>query len=231
MEDWDVRRDGRVVIVFSASNYYRPDSNLGAYCTVEPNLDYKCVTFASMHTNVSKKLKGKVDPMTMKIHALLKGHRRDLLVEAAHWVKVLECVVPLKVPWTSMRLELTIHGATEGDVDCVSTFGDQIAIIKSGGTLMDTVYRRKDQLEGTFRIMDADDSGTLTFDEVEFACKLLNKHMDNPFSKEDVEGLARATDINGDGVIDLNEFLESFRLTDTVSITAASEHGTGQGLQ
>ena len=52
-------------------------------------------------------------------------------------------------------------------------------------------------------------------DEFEEACSLLSKHVGSDISKETVRDMARCIDINKDGFIDFNEFLEAFRLVDT----------------
>ena len=52
-------------------------------------------------------------------------------------------------------------------------------------------------------------------DEFEEACSLLSKHVGSDISKKSVQDMARSIDINKDGYIDFNEFLEAFRLVDT----------------
>lgn len=49
-------------------------------------------------------------------------------------------------------------------------------------------------------------------EEFSDACKLLRQHMPNPITQEQLVDICRLMDINKDGLVDLNEFLETFRL-------------------
>lgn len=46
------------------------------------------------------------------------------------------------------------------------------------------------------------------------ACNLIKEHMPNPITQEHVIEICKLMDMNKDGLVDLNEFLESFRLVD-----------------
>ena len=50
--------------------------------------------------------------------------------------------------------------------------------------------------------------------EFEEACVLLSRHTNSPLSPKDVRHMARNLDLNNDGQIDFNEFLEAFRIVD-----------------
>lgn len=57
-------------------------------------------------------------------------------------------------------------------------------------------------------------SGYITLEEFSEACQLLGKYMPNPMTQEQLVDICRLMDINKDGLVDLNEFLESFRLAE-----------------
>ena len=68
-------------------------------------------------------------------------------------------------------------------------------------------YSNQAELVKLFEMLDSDNSGTLETKEMVDACKSLPM-----FNGVDVEKLAALMDFNKDGKVDLNEFMEAFRL-------------------
>lgn len=54
--------------------------------------------------------------------------------------------------------------------------------------------------------------GFISLDEFNEACDLLEKHLPDNDSKEELMDMCKLMDINKDSLVDLNEFLETFRL-------------------
>lgn len=80
--------------------------------------------------------------------------------------------------------------------------------------MADSLYRNKSSLEAIFRILDKDNSGQISLEEFGEACHLLHKHLPEHDTEEDLLEMCKMMDINKDGLVDLNEFLEAFRLCD-----------------
>lgn len=57
-------------------------------------------------------------------------------------------------------------------------------------------------------------TGFITLEEFSEACQLIGKYMPNPMTQDQLVDICRLMDINKDGLVDLNEFLESFRLAE-----------------
>ena len=57
--------------------------------------------------------------------------------------------------------------------------------------------------------------GVVSMEEFEECCQLLNQHMNSNIPGNSIKDLARSIDMDKDGCIDFNEFLEAFRLVNT----------------
>ncbi|GLG94691.1 Uncharacterized protein GBIM_01844, partial [Gryllus bimaculatus] len=85
-------------------------------------------------------------------------------------------------------------------------------------TVTDTLYRNKESLQAAFRVIDKDHSGYITAEEFEEALTLLGEQL--PGAAAD---LCRSLDMNKDGAVDLNEFLEAFRLVQLAAAGGATD--------
>lgn len=56
--------------------------------------------------------------------------------------------------------------------------------------------------------------GYISLEEFSEACNLIKEHMPNPITQDQLVDICRLMDINKDGLVDLNEFLETFRMVD-----------------
>ena len=85
--------------------------------------------------------------------------------------------------------------------------------LKADFSLTDTIYRYKDTLESIFRAIDKDHSGQISREEFRDCCMLISHHDSSTcFTEKSIEEMANTIDMNKDGFINLNEFLETFRI-------------------
>ncbi|KAK6620486.1 hypothetical protein RUM44_006888 [Polyplax serrata] len=161
-------------------------------------------------------------------------------ITTSNWCTAMENSTGLRIPWRMLKEKLVMTDADTGKVMYATTFQDHLPGPKIGKmTVVETLYRNKTSLEAIFRIIDKDNSGNLsivrptesdvypnklahvlppagyiTLDEFSEACSLLSKHIPNSVPQEQLLDICRSMDMNKDGQVDLNEFLETFRLVD-----------------
>ncbi|XP_030372419.1 serine/threonine-protein phosphatase rdgC isoform X4 [Scaptodrosophila lebanonensis] len=228
--------DNKVITIFSASNYYAMGSNKGAYMRLNNQLMPHFVQYISAASQTKRlsfrQRMGIVESSALKELAVrMRDHRDELELEfqkcdpdgsghitISKWCCVMESVTKLGLPWRLLRDKLA-PGTDSQSVNYVTTLDllDTDVIMEAeadGTTVMDALYANKSSLVTIFNIIDADNSGEITLDEFETAIDLLVAHMPGVYSKEEMLEKCRMMDLNGDGKVDLNEFLEAFRLSD-----------------
>ena len=62
--------------------------------------------------------------------------------------------------------------------------------------------------------MDQDNSGVISMQEFTDVCAFLGNHNNSKFDEKQIMDLAKSIDLDKNGVIDFNEFLEAFRIVD-----------------
>ncbi|KAH8419549.1 hypothetical protein KR222_005062 [Zaprionus bogoriensis] len=228
--------DNKVITIFSASNYYALGSNKGAYMRLNHLLIPHFVQYVSAASQAKrltfKQRVGIVESAALKELAVRMREHRDELetqfrkydpndkgcISISKWCYVMEEVTKLGLPWRMLRDKLA-PGTDSQSVNYFRTLDllDSDVIMEAeadGTTVMDALYANKTSLETIFNIIDADNSGEITLDEFEKAIDLLVAHMPGVYSKAEMLEKCRMMDLNGDGKVDLNEFLEAFRLSD-----------------
>ncbi|XP_021924333.1 serine/threonine-protein phosphatase rdgC isoform X1 [Zootermopsis nevadensis] len=230
---YELTHSSKVITIFSASNYYEVGSNKGAYVKlVGPQLAPHFVQFTAA-TPQTKKLTfrqrvGLVESSAIReLSCQILARREQLLEEflkhdpektglisLSEWCAAMEDQTRLGIPWRMLREKLVTLDPSTGKVEYHSTFQEHTNGRRSSGTtVVETLYRNKSSLEAIFRIIDKDNSGYISMEEFSDACSLLGEHLPQ-IPPEQLVDICRSMDINKDGLVDLNEFLETFRLVD-----------------
>ncbi|OPL21689.1 serine 2 threonine-protein phosphatase with ef-hands, partial [Mytilus galloprovincialis] len=143
-------------------------------------------------------------------------------VKVKEWCEVMEYVMRMDLPWRSLRSKLVKDDPGTDIMVLYHTMFDQYHLYHrytgNGPTLTEMLYRNKDNLETIFRILDRDNSGQISMEEFEETIKMLIKHQGLKVPERDILDIAHSIDINKDGSIDFNEFLEAFRIVDHFGI-------------
>uniref|UniRef100_M3ZR43 Serine/threonine-protein phosphatase n=1 Tax=Xiphophorus maculatus TaxID=8083 RepID=M3ZR43_XIPMA len=139
------------------------------------------------------------------------------VISLRHWATATERVLKLGLPWRVLRPQL-INRAQHGMVD-YQQWIRELSITEpkpevSDTSILETMYKNHSNLETIFRIIDTDHSGLISFEEFRQTWKLLSSHLKMEISDKAITDLAQSMDFNKDGSIDINEFMEAFRLVD-----------------
>uniref|UniRef100_F6Z9L0 Serine/threonine-protein phosphatase n=1 Tax=Ornithorhynchus anatinus TaxID=9258 RepID=F6Z9L0_ORNAN len=230
-EGYDICHNGRVVTVFSASNYYEEGSNRGAYLKLNPDMSPRFVQYQVSKTTHKKTFNQRVSLVeSTALRALrerLIGHRSELVaafrrfdpgdtgkISVPDWVSVMESVLNLPVPWRSLCTHLASLDP-EGRVDYLSCFSHlqvQEPVLEAHSALVETLYRYRSDLEIVFNIIDKDHSGLISMEEFRQMWQLFNAHHHVNVDDTTIDHLAQSMDLNKDGSIDFNEFLKAFHV-------------------
>ncbi|XP_063696667.1 serine/threonine-protein phosphatase rdgC isoform X2 [Culicoides brevitarsis] len=236
----------KVITIFSASNYYEIGSNKGAYLKLDPHLNTHFVQYTAAASKTRKltfrQRVGLVESSALReLGAKLYDKRSELekefklrdpdnkgVLPLAKWCEALEAATHLGLPWRMLRERLSPPELDKPptEVDYVKTLvlldTDAIREAQAGSTsVAESLYKNKSSLETIFKILDKDNSGYISLDEFDEACNLLRQHF--PYeTHEQLMDMCRMMDINKDGLVDLNEFLEAFRLCESTKESLSS---------
>uniref|UniRef100_A0A3Q1FXF5 Serine/threonine-protein phosphatase n=1 Tax=Acanthochromis polyacanthus TaxID=80966 RepID=A0A3Q1FXF5_9TELE len=224
----------RVLTIFSASNYYEVGSNRGAYIRMGPDLVPHFIQYQASRTSRELTLTQSVGwterSALRALREQLFVHKSDLIsafqefdpnntgmISLRHWASATETVLNLGLPWRVLRPQL-VNSTKYGMVD-YQQWIRELSITEpkleiSDTSILETMYKNHSNLETIFRIIDTDHSGSISFEEFRQTWKLLSSHLKTEISDEAIADLAQSIDFNKDGSIDINEFMEAFRLVD-----------------
>ncbi|CAH2220583.1 serine threonine- phosphatase with EF-hands 1 isoform X1, partial [Pelobates cultripes] len=230
-EGYEICHNGKVITIFSASNYYDEGSNRGAYLKLCPALaprfvQYqvnKCTRKLTLHQRVSAVEDSAFRALQEKIYT----HRSDLMkafrehdpketgrISISEWALSMEAVLHLNLPWRTLRSRLAKINS-DGTVEYLSCFEDlqiQQPVKEVQPNLIETLQRYRADLELVFNIIDKDHSGLISIEEFRQTWKFFSSHLHIDIDDETIDDLAHSIDSNKDGSIDFHEFLEAFRV-------------------
>ncbi|XP_049908224.1 serine/threonine-protein phosphatase with EF-hands 2-like [Epinephelus moara] len=233
-DGYEFCHDRRVLTIFSASNYYAVGSNRGAYIRMGPDLVPHFIQYQASRTGRELSLRQSVGWTERSALRALRGqlfvHKSDLIsafqefdpnnkgmISLKDWATATERVLNLGLPWRVLRPQL-VSSTQYGMVD-YHQWIRELSITEpklevSDNSILDTMYKNHSNLETIFRIIDTDHSGLISIEEFRQTWKLLSSHLKTEISDKAITELVQSIDFNKDGSIDINEFLEAFRLVD-----------------
>ncbi|KAM7415785.1 hypothetical protein PAMA_018041 [Pampus argenteus] len=237
-EGYEFCHNRKVLTLFSASNYYDVGSNRGAYVKLGPDLVPYLIQYqaSSMIRELTvRQSVGRTERSALKVlREQLFSHKSDLicafkqfdsnntgLVSLNDWASAVESVTHLSLPWRMLRGQLVTCKTSDSMIDYHEWFNE--LAIKGPNTdhidqsLIETLYRHRSTLETIFRIVDTDNSGFITIEDFRQTWKLLSVYLKMEITDEAISDLSVTIDSNQDGSIDIDEFMEAFRLTDKKS--------------
>ncbi|KAM5271763.1 serine/threonine-protein phosphatase with EF-hands 2 [Ctenodactylus gundi] len=245
-EGYEFCHNRKVLTIFSASNYYEVGSNRGAYVKLGPALTPHIVQYQAnkaTHKLTMRQRISRVEASALRaLREKLFAHSSDLLAEfkkhdadrtglitLSDWAAAVEAVLHLGLPWRMLKLQL-VSGPAESALEYRSWLKDlakeQLSRENIQSSLLETLYRNRSNLETIFRIIDSDHSGFISLDEFRQTWKLFSSHMNVDISDDCICDLARSIDFNKDGHIDINEFLEAFRLVEQSCSDSSASSGS-----
>ncbi|XP_055987108.1 serine/threonine-protein phosphatase with EF-hands 1 [Sorex fumeus] len=228
-EGFEFCHEGKVITVFSASNYYEEGSNRGAYIRVGAGLAPRIIQYQVTRSTIARPLYQRVSIIESSAVRILKekmvARKTDLVralqlqdryrsgkVTLSQWAFSLENVLGLNLPWRTLSSHL-VKTDENGNVEYMSTFEDlciQKPIKEVQSSIVETLYRYRSDLQIIFNVMDTDNSGLISIEEFRATWKLFNSHYSIQIDDSEIDALAAKMDLNRDGSIDFNELLKAF---------------------
>ncbi|KFP35355.1 Serine/threonine-protein phosphatase with EF-hands 1, partial [Chlamydotis macqueenii] len=230
-EGYEISHGGKVITIFSASNYYEEGSNRGAYIKLNPELIPRFVQYRVSKYTRRQNLRERVGTIEssalQSLREKIYAHRAELTsafaqydlngtgkISVNDWAAAMESVLQLELPWRMLRSQL-VQMNPDGEVDFMSCFydlkiGQPIKEVQPA--LAETLCRYRKDLEIIFNVIDKDHSGLISLEEFSQTWKLFTSHLGMDVCNESVDKLVLSIDYNKDGHIDFNEFLEAFHV-------------------
>ncbi|XP_042526465.1 serine/threonine-protein phosphatase with EF-hands 1-like [Dipodomys spectabilis] len=220
-DGYDICHDGKVITVFSASNYYEDSSNRGAYIKLAYGMmlrffQYRvagasCLIHLSqrIHTlerNAIRILKAKIISRRSDLISAfyLRDYSKSGKISVAQWAFTVENTLGLNLPWRALSPHL-VNIDSDGNVDYMSCFEDvkiENSPEKMKTPLIETMYRYRSDLKLIFNLIHCDHSGLISMKTFLAMWKIFSSHYSVCIDDFQVDELANT--------MDLNEFFKTF---------------------
>uniref|UniRef100_A0A3Q2V4R5 Serine/threonine-protein phosphatase with EF-hands n=1 Tax=Haplochromis burtoni TaxID=8153 RepID=A0A3Q2V4R5_HAPBU len=235
-EGYEFCHNRKVTSVFPSSSV--TGFNRGAYVKLGPDLVPYLIQYqaSSMTRELTvRQSVGRTERSALRVlREQLFAHKSDLLcafrkfdsenkglLSLNDWASAVESVMHLDLPWRMLRSQLVTCKNSEGTIDYYEWFNELTFFFWSlqhiDQSLLEMLYRHRSTLETIFRIVDTDNSGFISMQDFRQTWKLLSVYLKMEITDEAISDLAVTIDSNHDGSIDIDEFMEAFRLTDKKS--------------
>ncbi|XP_073654879.1 serine/threonine-protein phosphatase with EF-hands 1 isoform X2 [Tursiops truncatus] len=228
-EGYEICHDGKVITVFSASNYYEEGSNRGAYIRVSSGTPPRFFQYQVTRATCLRPLYQRMNAVESRAIRMLKermiSQKTDLIrvfqlqdssksgkLSVGQWAFSMENILGLNLPWRSLSSHL-VTTDKDGNIDYMSSFQDihiQKPVKEVQSTLIETVYRYRSDLQIIFNVIDSNHSGLISMEEFRSIWKLFKSHYRVCVDDSQLDELTERMDLNKDGSIDFNEFLKAF---------------------
>ena len=200
--------DGRVMTLFSASNYYGDDEeNDGAVLVLSPLQDPpgKLLTYSTSYSgaggyqkmNIAQSASKMESAALQRVEVALLDHRRELVaalkekdpgntgsIKAVEWAAVMNAIVPVKLPWLHLKDKFV---ACKGDAVTYTTMTDK--------------------LDAAFGPSGDDDGTGVSAETKENLYRV----------RDEMSKLFRVLDSDGSGVLDRGEFVKGVELINSLN--------------
>ncbi|CAF3545299.1 unnamed protein product [Rotaria sp. Silwood1] len=232
---YEFEHNNKVLTVFSATNY-NGGSNLGAivrwdYQIEEPwIMSYTFQDIAPIEKlNFNKQITLFEDPVYQTLMENIVA-KKSLLekefersdrnqtnyISSRVWADIMKNVLQIDLPWLTLRAKF-VKEDTQGIL--YNTMFEEYTLDntkfqKSHAGIMEDLYISKDVLMALFNLIDSDHTGFISRDKFSNIMKVLldGKNGTGDVHQAYMEELTCAMDFDKNGKIDINEFLESFRI-------------------
>lgn len=226
---YEVLHGGKVVTIFSASNYSGKNNNKGAYMVFSNQkplipiyeqfvADVSEFSFAKLEESTFRKLKQLI--FTHRHKLALKLHHYDKsssgFVSKVEWAKTMDKVMSVKLPWLALQPRLS-ESNSEGRINIVRFLERYRAEPQDNEAweqgLLDRAakafFEHSGSLEAAFKVLDKNGDGKLQYPEFFKGLKSMNLGLED----ETIFDLMRVLDKDEDNQLSYREFLRRFRVS------------------